>query len=74
MKAGCTTITAGRRTGPDHQVYRMDMQFYPDLGELLATYHHTLQRVRSACQEPSAAGRRNENNSLIVRGHYIVLI
>src|SRR4029450_857554 len=54
MKAGCTTITAGRRTGPDHQGYRMDMQFYPDLGELLATYHHTLQRVRSACQEPSA--------------------
>jgi hypothetical protein len=52
----------------------MDMQFYPDLGELLATYHHTLQRVRSACQEPRAAGRRNESDSLIVRGHYIVLI
>ena len=32
----------------------MDMQFYPDLGELLATYHYTLQRVRSACQEPSS--------------------
>jgi hypothetical protein len=73
MKAGYTTITAGRRTGPDHQGYLMDVQFYPDLDALLAIYRHTLQRVRYACQGHRAVGRRNESGSLIVRGHHIIL-
>ena len=56
MKAGYTTITAGRRTGPDHQGYLMDVQFYPELGELLAIYCHALQRVRTPAKsiEPLA--------------------